>query len=55
VHHKDGDKRNFKRSNLEKLGHQQHGWVSAKQHYVVSVIMEERERRWYEEFDMVTA
>jgi hypothetical protein len=54
VHHKDGDKRNFKRRNLELLGHQQHGYVSAKQHYYVSVIMEERERKWYEEFGLVT-
>lgn len=33
VHHKDGNKLNFKRSNLQVMGHREHGCVSAKQRW----------------------
>jgi hypothetical protein len=31
IHHRDGDKRNFKWNNLTVMGSLDHGWVSAKQ------------------------
>lgn len=54
VHHKNGDKKDFSGKNLTVLGHQEHGFVSAKQHFYVSVVVEERERKWYEECGLPT-
>lgn len=56
VHHKDGNKLNFAKDNLKKLGHREHGFVSAKQHYWVGKVMEERDRQeWDEYFEEATA
>ncbi|MFZ1074792.1 MAG: HNH endonuclease [Minisyncoccia bacterium] len=50
VHHKNGVVTDFKRRNLQVLGHTQHGYVSALQHYYVATVIEERERVWYNEY-----
>jgi hypothetical protein len=52
VHHKDGDKTNFKLRNLKVLGHREHGYVSAKQHwYVDTIILPVEKKAWDEYFD----
>jgi hypothetical protein len=35
VHHLDGDRLNFAPDNLKVMGHQEHGCVSARQHFYV--------------------
>lgn len=49
VHHRDGDKLNFKDSNLQVLSHKEHGWVSAKQHWYMKR-KEERDRREWDSY-----
>lgn len=50
VHHLDGDKLNFHPDNLEVRGHREHGFVSAKQHFWVGKILEERQRQEWEDY-----
>ncbi len=50
VHHKDAVRHNNKSSNLEVLGHDQHGFYSALQHYYVDTIINARERKEWEEY-----
>jgi len=53
VHHKNGNKLDFRRKNLMVLDHTTHGFISAKQHYFVTMILEERERKWYDEYNLI--
>jgi hypothetical protein len=50
VHHINGNKLDFRKKNLQVLEHTQHGYISAKQHYYVGKIIEERERRYWNEY-----
>jgi len=50
VHHRDGDKLNCRFLNLLILGTYDHGWVSAKQNYYMTHILEPREKREWDEF-----
>jgi HNH endonuclease len=54
VHHKNGNKLDFSKRNLKLLGHKEHGWVSAKQHWFMSHLDRKREREWNEYFDEKT-
>lgn len=54
VHHRDLDKRNFHPSNLIITGHDEHGWVSAKQHFYMKTKDERLRREWDEYFDEQT-
>lgn len=49
VHHKDRNKLNFKLRNLIVLGHAEHGWVSAKQHWYMKQ-QETRDRKEWDEY-----
>jgi hypothetical protein len=51
VHHRDGDKLNFSPENLEILGHQEHGCVSAKQHHYLKEHDISLRSEWDEWFD----
>ena len=53
VHHKNGNKLDFSRRNLMVIDHTIHGFISARQHYFVTMILEEREKKWYQEFSLV--
>lgn len=47
VHHQDGDKKNWRISNLEVQGHDFHGWFSAAQHW----LMQQRDIKAKKEWD----
>jgi hypothetical protein len=49
VHHRNGNKLDFRLHNLLLLSHKEHGWVSAKQHWYMKR-KEEVERREWDEF-----
>lgn len=51
VHHKDGNKLNFEPDNIEVLGHQEHGCVSAKQHHYLKQNDIEMKSEWDEFFE----
>lgn len=51
VHHKNGNKLDFRTRNLQVMGHDTHGWVSAKQHWFMQHKDKERERDWNEYFN----
>lgn len=53
VHHKNGKKLDFSRRNLMVIDHTIHGFISTRQHYFVTMILEEREKKWYQEFGLV--
>lgn len=53
VHHVNGNKVDFSTRNLSVIGHTQHGYISAKQHFWVTVVLEERMRKWYAEYNLV--
>lgn len=50
VHHRDGNKFNFDPDNLRVTDKAEHGWKSAIQHFWVTRVIEERERRHWEEW-----
>jgi hypothetical protein len=50
VHHLDADKLNFSVSNLKVLGHQEHGWVSAAQHFWMKLCEVKSEQEWNDFF-----
>jgi hypothetical protein len=47
VHHRDDIKRNFRRENLQVVGHEEHGWYSSKQRW----FMQQREKTEKEHWD----
>lgn len=49
VHHKNGNKRDNRPRNLQVLGHEEHGWVSAAQHYFMMKIKEWHDKKQWEE------
>jgi hypothetical protein len=49
IHHRNGDKRDFRLRNLQVIGHSEHGWVSAKQHWYMKR-KEERDKKEWEEY-----
>ncbi len=51
VHHKSGNKKNFRRNNLQVLGHAEHGYVSAMQHQFMLRKDALEKARWDEYFD----
>ncbi len=51
VHHLDGDKLNCTPDNLEILGHQEHGAVSAKQHWYLKEHDIKLKNEWDEFFE----
>ena len=51
VHHKDGNKQNFKWNNLMVLGSQDHGWVSAKQAWYMRELDIKLKKEWDEFMD----
>lgn len=53
VHHRDGDKLNFDPANLQVLGHQQHGCVSAKQHHYLKGVDISLKHQWDSYFEEV--
>jgi hypothetical protein len=50
VHHKNEIKLDCDPDNLEVKGKAEHGWESARQHFWVGKIMEEREREQWEDY-----
>lgn len=50
VHHKDRDKTNFRLRNLQVLGHREHGWVSAKQHFYMQHLKEPADKREWDSY-----
>jgi hypothetical protein len=46
AHHKDGNKLNFSPDNLELMGHREHGWVSAKQHWYMKRKEAQEKEEW---------
>lgn len=53
VHHRNGNKLDNRPENLEILGHRQHGWVTAKQHFWMRMLDIKAEKEWNEFFDEV--
>lgn len=52
VHHRDNNKLNWHYTNLEVIGHREHGFVSSKQRwYVTNVIEPKLKAEWDEYFD----
>lgn len=52
VHHRDGNKLNFRLRNLRVIDHRKHGYISAIQRwYVERVIEPKRKKEWDEYFD----
>jgi HNH endonuclease len=49
VHHRDGDKRNFKWDNLTVMGSIDHGWISAKQSWYMRE-MDIKLKKYWDEF-----
>lgn len=50
VHHRDGDRTNCHPDNLEILGHREHGFVSARQHFYMTNIINPREKREWDDY-----
>lgn len=50
VHHRDRDKKNFRIRNLQVLGHVEHGYVSAKQHWFMRNRDAQEKKEWDEYF-----
>jgi hypothetical protein len=55
VHHRNRIRTDFRKRNLKVLGHQEHGWISALQHYFMDHIRENAEKAWYNEFGIDTS
>src|SRR5690348_8175351 len=53
VHHRNGNKLDFRRRNLQLLSHIEHGYISAKQHWFMDNVVGKREFEWYKEFGLV--
>lgn len=51
VHHKDGNRLNFKWDNLLVLGNKDHGWVSAKQAWYMRELDVKLKKEWDEFMD----
>ena len=51
VHHVDGNKLNFAPENLKVMGHREHGWLSARQHWWMDVLEIKCKELWNEYFD----
>jgi hypothetical protein len=45
-HHRDGNKLNFHPDNIELMGHREHGYVSAKQHWYMKQREAQEKREW---------
>lgn len=46
VHHRDGNRLNFRITNLKVLGHAEHGWVSARQHFWMDFLDRKHKVEW---------
>lgn len=51
VHHKDGNKLNCHPSNLQVIGHAEHGAVSARQHWFLQQKEKKEKEQWNDYFD----
>lgn len=54
VHHKNGNRQDFRARNLKVLNHVDHGYVSSKQRWFVNTLLEQRYKDWYAEYDIAT-
>jgi hypothetical protein len=54
IHHRDANKCNFRRSNLRVLGHAEHSWLTAKQHWFMKHKEEQEKREWNSFYDTTT-
>jgi hypothetical protein len=50
VHHRNGNKLDFRFRNLEVHGHSEHGWYSSKQFWFMREKDKREEKRWNEHF-----
>jgi hypothetical protein len=51
VHHRNKEKTSFSDHNLHVMGHREHGWLSARQHWWMDVLEIKCKELWDEYFD----
>lgn len=51
VHHRNGNRLDFRLRNLQVLGHREHGWVSSRQRWFMKHKEEFEQSQWNEYFN----